>query len=139
MTPDDVRAEFSAATEKVWLNAAHQGPLPRRARAATEIALDEKSAPWHLEDSEFWDIPAKLKPAIAQLIGVPADEVILGNSTSYGLNLLAHGLPLERGDQVLLVDGDFPATVVTWLPLRERGIDVHLMRPSGPVITADDV
>ena len=52
---------------------------------------------------------------------MPADQVILGNSTSYGLHLLVQGIPWREGDEVLLVDGDFPATVVPWLPLAERG------------------
>lgn len=123
----------------MWLNAAHQGPLPRRAAVAAQEALAEKVSPWKLEDSEFWELPIAVKRSIARIIGAPEEEIILGNSTSYGLNLLAHGLPLREGDEVLLVDGDFPATVVTWMPLRERGITVRLLKPSGPVVTAADV
>jgi cysteine desulfurase / selenocysteine lyase len=65
--------------------------------------------------------------------------VILGNSTSYGLNLLAQGLPLTSGDEILLVDGDFPATVYPWLPLRDRGVRVRLLRPPDGKLTADAV
>ena len=39
---------------------------------------------------------------------MPADQVILGNSTSCGLHLLVQGIPWREGDEVLLVDGDFP-------------------------------
>ncbi|MFN2593499.1 MAG: aminotransferase class V-fold PLP-dependent enzyme [Actinomycetota bacterium] len=134
-----VEREFAAARQRVWLNAAHQGPLPQSARDVAEEALDEKASPWSLEDSEFWDMPATLRAALSPVIGAPPVEVILGNSTSYGLNLLAHGLPLKEGDEVLVVDGDFPATVVTWFPLRERGINVRLLKPSGAVVTAEDV
>jgi selenocysteine lyase/cysteine desulfurase len=62
---------------------------------------------------------------------VPADQVILGNSTTYGLHLLVQGVDWREGDEVLLVDGDFPATIVPWSPLAERGVRVRLLRPEG--------
>jgi cysteine desulfurase/selenocysteine lyase len=67
---------------------------------------------------------------------VPAAELVLGNSTTYGLHLLAHGLPLHRGDEVLLVDGDFPATVIPWLPLERRGIRVRRLEPEARPLSA---
>src|SRR4029450_11279412 len=36
----------------------------------------------------------------------------------------------------LLVDGDFPATIVPWLPLAERGVRVRLLRPQGAALDA---
>ena len=67
---------------------------------------------------------------------MPADQVILGNSTSYGLHLLVQGVPWREGDEVLLVDGDFPATIVPWLPLAERGVRVRLLQPEGGMLDA---
>jgi cysteine desulfurase/selenocysteine lyase len=121
--------EFGPFGDHVWLNCAHQGPLPRVAVEEARHALDEKVAPYLMQDESFDETPARLKAALGRLVGVPAEEIILGNSTAYGLNLLVQGLPLGPGDEVLLVDGDFPSTIVTWLPLRKRGIGVRLFRP----------
>src|SRR5512140_2179023 len=41
----------------------------------------------------------------------------------------AHGLAWNEGDEVLLVAGDFPATAVPWLWLRERGVRVRVVAP----------
>jgi hypothetical protein len=62
------------------------------------------------------------------LVEEAAQEVIICNSTTYGINLLAQGLPLEAGDEILLIDGDFPATEYPWLPLRGRGVRVRFFR-----------
>lgn len=113
-----------------WLNCAHQGPLPKVAVREVQRALDEKVAPHRLPEEAFAETPRRLKTALGRLVHVPDDEIILGNSTAYGLNLLVQGLPLSEGDEVLLVEGDFPSTVITWLPLRKRGINVRLMRPT---------
>src|SRR5690606_21773730 len=64
---------------------------------------------------------------IAQLIGASADEIALSTNTSYGLNIAALALPLERGDIVLVSDREFPANVYPWLHLRSRGIEVELL------------
>jgi cysteine desulfurase / selenocysteine lyase len=134
-----LRSQFDGLDERVWLNCAHQGPLPRPAVAAVRDALDRKRSPWRIDDESFEEVPRRLKSVLGQLVGAPAEDVILGNSTSYGLDVLARGLPLGAGDEVLLVAGDFPATVYPWLPLRERGVVVRLVDPGPDGLTAEMV
>jgi len=52
-----------------------------------------------MQEEVFWEVPKGLK-ALIGLIGAPEDEVILGKSTTYGLHLLARGLPLGSADEV---------------------------------------
>jgi selenocysteine lyase/cysteine desulfurase len=96
-------------------------------------------SPHLIPDDAFWDVPVQLKETIGSLINAPADELILGNSTSYGLHLLAQGLPWKPGDEVLVVEGDFPASVVTWLPLVKRGVKIRFLRPGAAVPTPEEV
>jgi selenocysteine lyase/cysteine desulfurase len=131
--------DFGPFDGDVWLNCAHQGPLPKLAVEEAKRALEQKISPNRLPYSAFEEVPGRLKRALAELIGCQPDEVILGNSTSYGLNLLVQGLPLEEGDEVLLIEGDFPATVITWLPLRDKGVKVRLLRPSRWPPTSDEI
>jgi cysteine desulfurase / selenocysteine lyase len=127
MTPaNDMFGRFDG---RIWLNVAHQGPLPRKAARALEQAAADKMAPHRISDESFWQVPAALKHALSPFIGAPGEEIILGNSTSYGLHLLAQGLNWRAGDEVLLVAGEFPATVVPWMWLRERGVQIRLLEP----------
>ena len=128
--------EFDGLAGRAWLNCAHQGPLPRRAVEAAEASIERKRSPWLMEPEQWAQVPRRLRAAIAPLIGARAEDVVLANSASYGLELLARTLPLEAGDEVLLVDGDFPATIYPWLPLRERGIAVRLL-PADKPLTAE--
>ena len=134
---ESLRSQFDGIDERVWLNCAHQGPLPRAATRAVQEHLDRKRSPWRIDEASFEEVPARLKTELGRLVGVPADEVILGNSTSYGLQLLAQGLPLGAGDEVLVVAGDFPATVFPWLPLRDRGVTLRLLDPGPGGLTAE--
>jgi len=131
--------DFGPFDGHIWLNCAHQGPLPKVAVEQAELALSQKVAPHRLTYSAFDEVPARLKSALAGVIGCQPEEVILGNSTSYGLNLLVQGLPLTEGDEVLLVEGDFPATVISWLPLSKKGIEIRLFKPESWPPTPQDV
>jgi len=132
----EVGGDFGGFEGRAWLNCAHQGPLPLVAVAEAERALADKAAPHRIGDDDFTEVPGRLKAALGRLVGVPADQVILGNSTSYGLHLLVQGVDWRQGDEVLLVDGDFPATIVPWLPLAERGVRVRQLRLEGGALDA---
>jgi cysteine desulfurase / selenocysteine lyase len=120
---------FGPFEDRIWLNVAHQGPLPRRARQAVERAAADKTAPHRMSDESFWEAPAALKRALSPFVGAAPEEIILGNSTTYGLQLLVHGLNWRDGDEVLFVEGEFPATVVPWMWLRERGVRIRVVKP----------
>src|SRR5438105_11793136 len=78
---------------RAWLNAAHQGPLPRVAVEAAEEAVAAKAAPYLIDDEAFVAVPRRLRELLGRLIGAPPEQVILGNSASWGLQVLANGLP----------------------------------------------
>lgn len=132
-------ADFADPGGRTWLNTAHQGPLPTVAARAARQAIEQKQRPYQLLDDDFVEVPERLKAVIGTLVGVQRDEIILGNSASYGLHLLAHGLPLSDGDEVLLVAGEFPATVLPWTATRSQGVRVRFIRPTGPRLTAADL
>jgi cysteine desulfurase / selenocysteine lyase len=136
-TKDGLYAEeFGPFHGRVWLNTAHQGPLPKIAAKAAEEALSQRIRPHEIRDEDFFDVPKRLRQTLGKLIGAGPEEIILGNSTSYGLDLLANGIRWNTGDEILLVDGDFPADIYSWFPAREHGASIRLCEPNGSSITA---
>jgi cysteine desulfurase / selenocysteine lyase len=131
--------QFGSFGGRVWLNCAHQGPIPHVAVDAARATIEQKQSPHLIPDEAFWEVPLRLKEKIGSLINAPDNEIILGNSTSYGLNLLVQGLPWKIGDEVLVVHGDFPATVVTWLPLQKLGVKVRFLTPKDAVPTVAEL
>ena len=132
----DLSQDFDSFQGRTWLNCSHQGPLPHCAVEAAQAAIALKQSPFRLTTSHpFEEVPENLRGRLGQLIGVDPDDIILGNSTSYGMNLLANGLDWKAGDEVLAVRGDFPATLYPGLPLAERGISIRSIDPEGPCLT----
>jgi cysteine desulfurase / selenocysteine lyase len=125
--------QFGPFDGRVWLNTAHQGPLPRAGVVAAERAAALKAAPHRIDDDHFNQVPERLRGFLAELVGGASEEIVLGNSTSHGLHLIANGLDWRPGDEVLVVAGDYPATVLPWLRLRDQGVRVRsLQSGAGP-------
>jgi selenocysteine lyase/cysteine desulfurase len=122
-------AGFGPFDGRIWLNTAHQGPLPRLAVEMAGQAAALKAAPHRIADNDFSDVPERLRALLARLVGGAPDQVVLGNSTSYGLHLVANGLAWADGDEVLVIEGDYPATILPWQRLAPLGVRVRPLRP----------
>jgi selenocysteine lyase/cysteine desulfurase len=138
-TSDTFQQDFGPFGDVAWLNCAHQGPLPRVAAEEAREAIAWKVRPHLLTAERFSGVPGRLRQALGRLLGVAAEEVVLGNSASYGLHLLANGFPWRAGDEVLLVRGDFPSAVLPWLALERRGVRVRQVRPRQYLLTPEEL
>jgi cysteine desulfurase / selenocysteine lyase len=132
-------AGFGPFDGRVWLNCAHEGPLPQTAAAAAREAIRQKVNPHLIRDADFLDAPKSLKASLARMIGANPGDVILGNSASYGLHVLRNGIQWRAGDEVLIVNGDFPATIHPWLGLQDDKVRVRLLEPSGLSLTVEEL
>ncbi len=121
-------AEFPWTAETIYLNNASIGPIPERTRRALDEFTAKRTAPHLLPDRELFAGLAAARLGLAQLINADPSEIALATNTSWGLNLAARALPLERGDVVLVSDKEFPANVYPWLLLRDQGITVEMTR-----------
>jgi cysteine desulfurase/selenocysteine lyase len=130
-------ADFGDFDGRTWLNAAHQGPLPRVAVAAAQQALREKTAPHLIDDASFVELPRQLREHLGRLINAPAEELVLGNSASWGLQVLANALPWRNGDEILVLSDEFPATVFPWLVAEAAGAHVRRLELGAPVLEPD--
>ena len=135
----DWRGRFGDFEGRAWLNCAHQGPLPLAAADAAREAVEWKLSPRRMTQERFDRVPRELKNRLGRLVGLPADEIILTNGASYGLHLLANGLPLQSGDEVLLCEGDFPSNILPWLTRRSDGVEIRIVRPARHVLSVDEV
>ncbi len=136
----DIAGDFDLPPERVWLNAAHQGPLPGIAAQAVAEMVRWKQQPHNLKTSKpFTEIPGRLRSVLADLIAVPDSELVLANSSSYGLHLVANGLDLGEGDEVIVAANDFPSDILPWIRLQASGLKVVQVEPAGEVLSVDEV
>ncbi len=135
----DWRKEWFEIEDAVYLNAAAQGPLPRAAIRATQQALEWKKFPHHIPESEYFELPGRVRASLARLIGAQPEEIALSTGASGGMQVVATRLELRPGDEILIAEGEFPAHRATWLPMQSSaGVVVKIVAPQGRFLTADD-
>ena len=135
----DCRNDFASFDGKIWLNAASEGPLPLAARRALEEAVEWKSKPYELTLSRFASVPRELRTSLGRLLGVAGEEVILGNSASYGLHILANGLSWKKGDEIILMQNDFPTNILPWLALEMKGVNIRQVVANDKVLEPEEL
>jgi len=136
----DVRSQFSLSSDRVWLNASHQGPLPNRAAEAVTEMVRWKQQPHHLvKPGPFTDVPERLRSMLSRLLSVPTEQLVLANSSSYGIHLVANGLDLAPADEVIVAANDFPSDVLPWRRLGSAGVVLKQLRPAGQVLTVAEI
>jgi len=132
------KTDFNLANT-IWLNCAHQGPLPLVAIEAIKIAASLKQNPSQLTNSLFTSVPLELKRSLAKLINANPDEIILGNSATYTVHLLAQGIQWQKGDEIIVVKGDFPVNILSWLPLQKTGVKLIRIETRTNQVTVKDI
>ncbi|MEZ5955174.1 MAG: aminotransferase class V-fold PLP-dependent enzyme [Hyphomonas sp.] len=115
MTPiPNQRHLFDIPDDVAYLNTATMGPLPKAALEAGTRGLARKLQPWTIPDTDFFADTERLRPLLAQLIGADADGIAFTASVSYGLAAAARNLPLESGQEILILEDQFPSNVYAW-------------------------
>jgi selenocysteine lyase/cysteine desulfurase len=98
-----MREEYLLAPDVVYLNHASIGTIPRVVHEAHKAYLAMcESNPWLYMWGGVWEEPREaVRAKAAAALGVPANDVAITHNTTEGFNLLAQGLPLGPGDEVL--------------------------------------
>jgi cysteine desulfurase/selenocysteine lyase len=125
---------------RVWLNAAHQGALPLVAAQEAHEAVAWKLSPHELSGERFDGVPRRLRAALGNFVNAPQDEIVLANSASYGLHLIANAYPWRTGDEIVVMAGDFPSDILPWLMIERRcGVRVVRIRPRNHVVAPEEL
>jgi selenocysteine lyase/cysteine desulfurase len=125
---------FDIPEEVAYLNCAYMSPLMRRVRDAGCAGLERKAHPWEIAPADFFSGSDALRAAFAALVNARADDIAIVPAVSYGVSTAARNLPLSRGQNVLMVEDQFPSNVYPWRErAREVGAGVRTVRrpPSG--------
>ncbi|HNP85998.1 MAG TPA: aminotransferase class V-fold PLP-dependent enzyme [Kouleothrix sp.] len=124
LDPTPYRELFPIAKRLAVFNHAGVSPLNTRAVAAMN-AFNEQCLMFSL--NEFRDGTTTtlndLRQRFATLVNARSiDEIVLMPNTAAGINTAALSLPLRPGDNVLVLDGDYPANIYPWMNLSHRGV-----------------
>jgi len=136
----DWRTEWHEFEGVTYLNLAGNSPIPKAAIKRMQEAIEWKKFPQRIPDAAFFEVPNRVRAAIAKLIGGKPDEIALTTGASTGMSAVAYGLDWKPGDEVITASGEFPLQYATWKPMEEReGIKVTVVKPQDTFHTSEDL
>jgi len=134
------RREFPACTHWTYLNNAAVCPLPSRSRVGMESYLDEISNNGAARYPAAVAEPlSRLRRQGAELIHARPDQMFVVRSTTEGLAVAATGIDVRDGDNIVVVEHEFPANIRPWLPLRRRGVEIRFVAQRNGRVLLDDL
>lgn len=127
---------FSLDTEVTYLNCATMSPFLRSVEKIGIENLRRKSNPYTIKSNDFFTDRRILKEQFSQLIDAPdPDSVAIIPAVSYGIATVVKNIPFEKGDEIVVLEEQFPSNMYAWMELEER-LGVSLITVKAPPLQA---
>jgi selenocysteine lyase/cysteine desulfurase len=110
--------DFPSLSGITYLNTAAESIPPRCTGEAVETYWQDKLLGMKGRDGHFAQVEM-CREVSARMVGLETSEVSFCSCSSEAYNLLASALQLDRTDEVVVSDLDFPAGVTPWLRATE--------------------
>lgn len=137
-----VKEDFPTSNEVVYMNTAAISLKPIQViNAMTEfIKRYEASGTLNFSDSFEEEVLENARCRVGELIGCESDEIALTTNTSEGINIIAHMIKFERGNNVVTTDLEFPTVTYPWLKAsREKGVEVRFALNKNGIVSVEDL
>ena len=121
---DTIRKLFPATNDFVYLDGANKGALPKCVGEATQdwlrIVYDKAGiGAFSMDEIE------RTRNAVAATFGASPECIALIKNTSEGINILAQGIGLKPGENVILSRGEHENNTFPWRHLENRGVEIR--------------
>jgi len=133
--------EFPAARLGPYLNTAGDGLNPKCVINAMKDCLefDLLRGAGTNYDERVYKFSDKLRAKMAESIHADVKEIALARSTSDALSAFANGIRFKMGQNVVANDLEFPSNAYAWMNLKQKGVDVRLVRNRDGIILLEDI
>lgn len=121
-----LRKQFVFSKGQTYLNSATLGLMPHSVVAALEDQIHRR-----VRSGRYWPDP-NATAALAAFVGAAPEAIAITHNTTEGINIVAQGVPLRAGDEVIISAEEHVGNAVPWLNRARRdGIKLKVFRP-GP-------
>ena len=108
------RAAFDLPDDICWLNSAYMSPLLRSVAEAGTSGVALRGQPWKITADDFFKPAEQVRQLVAGTINADADGIALVPSVSYGIAIATQNLPIAAGQNVVVVEEQFPSNIYPW-------------------------
>lgn len=111
---------FDIPDNITYLNCAYMSPLMKHVAAAGDAANQAKVHPWTTSAEDFFTCSEATRGLAARILDASVENMAIVPSVSYALAIAALNLPLERGQNIIALEDQFPSNIYVW---KERAVE----------------
>ncbi|MCC1485383.1 aminotransferase class V-fold PLP-dependent enzyme [Winogradskyella immobilis] len=112
---------FDIPEDICYLNTANLSPSFKSVETAGITSVLEKSRPYKITGYHFFDAVTELKKEFAKVINAKDyNRIATIPSVSYGLANAAENITLQKGDEIIIVEEQFPSNYYVWKKIADR-------------------
>ena len=111
---------FDVPREIAYFNCASFSPFLRTVAEAGHGAVDRRVHTWDINSTELADGADRVRALFARLINAEADAIAVTPATSYGVAVAAANLDLAVGQNIVVLQDQFPSNYYIWVEKAAR-------------------
>ncbi|AIF83260.1 selenocysteine lyase [Candidatus Nitrososphaera evergladensis SR1] len=122
----DLRLDFPITKKTIYMNNGAVAPTPLAVVKATTdfmVKCADEGPDAQATSDYITSLLKELRTRVAHLINCEPEEVVLTQSTTEGINIVANGISWKKGDTIIARGGkhEHPANYLPWLRLSQKG------------------
>ncbi len=126
--------KFKLDSHITYLNGAYMSPSLKSVEDAGHQAISQKSKPYEIKPDDFFKHSKRLRELFAALVDIPDfHNTAIIPSASYGMATVANNISLQAGDEIVLIEEQFPSNVYIWQKLAKQ-FDAKIVTVKAPKI-----
>lgn len=114
------KSKFDIPDHITYLNCAYTSPLLCSSEKEGVSAVQAKRTPWKITPADFFTTLESIRGLFSRIVNCPADDVAIIPAVSYGIALAARNIPLKEGQNILVLEDQFPSNIYSWNRLAEK-------------------
>lgn len=123
----DLRLDFPMTKKMIYMNNGAVAPTPLAVIKATTdfmVKCADEGPDAQATSDYITSLLKELRTRVAHLINCEPEEVVLTQSTTEGLNIVANGISWKKGDAIVARGGrhEHPANYLPWLRLSQKSV-----------------
>jgi selenocysteine lyase/cysteine desulfurase len=133
----NVRKQFPLRDDRIYFNTGGLGPSP----LPVLNTLVEKTRQHDESGETGHEIFERARERVAAFVGAHAEEIAFTRNATEGMNIIARGIPLQLGDEVITTFHEHPGGAIPWLTaVRDVGARIKLIElPANPAELVEHV
>lgn len=115
------KTKFKIPDNIHYLNGAYMSPFLKKVENAGHQAITQKCFPYQITGNDFFDKTTVLKKLFSSFIQVDDyRNIAIIPSVSYGIASVANSISINKGDEILVIDEQFPSNIYSWQKLAKK-------------------